>query len=152
MKTLATLINVMAFSALFFAYESGASVEKPRRRPPCPADLCRPAPNRRLSDPEAGVADRRRCQRSRLNSLRTPNSDHRKAAVDQMSRLRFPLHISGPHRDYHLLLDEQSAHASRLKCSPGGRRFRPRSRTEGDRDADLAVGISKVGFGLGQAN
>ncbi|MBY5461227.1 MULTISPECIES: hypothetical protein [Rhizobium] len=29
MKTLATLINVMAFSALFFAYESGASVEKP---------------------------------------------------------------------------------------------------------------------------
>ncbi len=29
MKTLATLINVIAFSALFFAYASGTSVEKP---------------------------------------------------------------------------------------------------------------------------
>jgi hypothetical protein len=29
MKTLATFINVIAFTALFFAYASGASAEKP---------------------------------------------------------------------------------------------------------------------------
>lgn len=29
MKTLATFINVIAFSALFFAYASGTSMEKP---------------------------------------------------------------------------------------------------------------------------